>query len=217
MLLLICMLLQVRFKKVIPCPMVLLFSAIDCGRPQPLQNGSITGRSSVYPNVMHLSCDEGFILRGSSEIQCQTNGTWTKTSSFCKGWHNVLYTPKLRSIKITKLMRFTAFSQSRWIKLLSVLFPLPCDMLPHLQKPANSFPISMLIYHRLLPLAKDCGQLPVPLNGSHFGRETTFPNEAMFSCDEGFNLNGSSVRRCLSNGSWSGTETFCEGKISFMI
>ena len=59
--------------------------AVDCGLPQPLQNGSITGGSTVYPNVMHFNCDEGFNLRGSSEIQCQTNRTWSKTSSFCEG------------------------------------------------------------------------------------------------------------------------------------
>ena len=59
--------------------------AVDCGQPPPLQNGSITGERTVYPNTMHLSCDEGFNLRGSPEIQCQTNGTWSKTSGFCEG------------------------------------------------------------------------------------------------------------------------------------
>ena len=65
--------------------MLFYFPAVDCGQPQPLQNGSVTGGSTVYPNVMLFNCDEGFILRGSSEIQCQTNGTWGKSSSFCEG------------------------------------------------------------------------------------------------------------------------------------
>ena len=63
----------------------LYFSANDCGQPQPFQNGSIIGVSTVYPNVMHFNCDEGFILRGSSKIQCQANGTWSKSASFCEG------------------------------------------------------------------------------------------------------------------------------------
>lgn len=78
--------------------------------------------------------------------------------------------------------------------------------------------ISVLI--RIMPLhfpltAKDCGALAVPLNGSITIRETTFPNEASFSCDEGFLLNGSTVRRCQADGSWSGIATSCEGKIAF--
>ena len=67
------------------CFVWLSFPAVDCGQPQPLRNGSITGGSTVYPNVMHFNCDEGFILRGASEIKCQTNGTWSKTSSLCDG------------------------------------------------------------------------------------------------------------------------------------
>lgn len=61
--------------------------------------------------------------------------------------------------------------------------------------------------------AKDCGTLAVPLNGSINGRETTFPNEATFNCDEGFILNGSTVRRCQSDGTWSGIHTSCHGEI----
>lgn len=62
-------------------------------------------------------------------------------------------------------------------------------------------------------IAEDCGPLTVPLNGSITGRETTFPNEARLSCDEGFILHGSTVRRCQADGSWSGNETSCKGKI----
>lgn len=62
--------------------------------------------------------------------------------------------------------------------------------------------------------AKDCGTLAVPVNGSINGRETTFPNEAIFSCDEGFILNGSTVRRCQSDGTWSGIRTSCHGEIT---
>ena len=64
--------------------------------------------------------------------------------------------------------------------------------------------------------AKDCGILLVPQNGSLSGIETTFPNAVTFSCDKGFILNGSSVRRCLSDGSWSGIQTSCEGELALM-
>lgn len=66
------------------------FSAVDCGRPRPIQNGSVIGEKTVYPNFMTYSCDEGFVLRGPSEIKCQTNGTWSKTSSFCEGKYTLI-------------------------------------------------------------------------------------------------------------------------------
>ena len=31
-------------------------------------------------------------------------------------------------------------------------------------------------------------------------------------CDEGFTLRGSEIRQCLSNGTWSGNDTLCDGK-----
>ena len=63
-------------------------------------------------------------------------------------------------------------------------------------------------------IAKNCGPLAVPLNGLLTGYETTFPNEVSFSCDEGFILNGSTIRRCQADGAWSGVLTTCKGKSS---
>ena len=64
-----------------------------------------------------------------------------------------------------------------------------------------------------LMIAKDCGPLKSPANGTMVGSQTTYPNQVKFICDQGFVLNGSSSRRCLSNGSWSGEITLCKGKV----
>lgn len=64
---------------------IMFLSAVDCGQPNPLNNGSFIGENTVYPNFVTHQCDEGFILRGSPNIKCQTNGTWSRTSSFCEG------------------------------------------------------------------------------------------------------------------------------------
>lgn len=60
-------------------------------------------------------------------------------------------------------------------------------------------------------LAVNCGAPPVPRNGSSHGTETTFPNAFTFSCDLGFLLNGSSLRICQANRTWSGEDTTCDG------
>ena len=49
------------------------------------------------------------------------------------------------------------------------------------------------------------------MNGSISGNLTVYPNLVTFSCDPGFILRGSSVRKCQSNGTWDGYETVCEG------
>lgn len=61
-------------------------------------------------------------------------------------------------------------------------------------------------------LAKDCGLLRAPVNGSTVGNLSTFPNKVFFQCDEGFILKGSETRQCQANGLWTGNETTCKGK-----
>ena len=62
-----------------------------------------------------------------------------------------------------------------------------------------------------LTLAKDCGNLTTPLNGSVSGFKTTYPNELEFKCDFGFELRGSATRKCKADGNWSGAEVKCQG------
>lgn len=57
-----------------------------------------------------------------------------------------------------------------------------------------------------------CGDLPGPPNGKKIGTQMTFGATAIFMCDAGFMLVGSTVRECLSSGLWSGQETRCLGK-----
>ena len=135
---------------------------------------------------MQLSCDEGFTLRGSPKIKCHTNGTWSKTTSFCEG--KDLYCLSLLRVKYRP-----------WVTLL-------CHVCLHCRH--RYWPESWTF----LSTAKDCGPLSVPLNGSYTGSKTTFPNKVTFRCDEGFILNGSKLRRCRADGSWSGNDTSCEGK-----
>ena len=63
-------------------------------------------------------------------------------------------------------------------------------------------------------VAVNCGGLSSPMNGSISGNLTVYPNIVTFSCDPGFILRGSSVRKCQSNGTWDGYKTVCEGTIS---
>lgn len=50
------------------------------------------------------------------------------------------------------------------------------------------------------------------MNGTKRGSQNTYPNEVIFSCDDGFNLRGSAKRECTADGTWNGVETICEGR-----
>ena len=61
-------------------------------------------------------------------------------------------------------------------------------------------------------LAKDCGPIRTPINGTKHGTKTTYPSRVTVTCNSGFHLRGSSGRECMSDGVWSGVEAYCEGK-----
>ena len=73
------------------------------------------------------------------------------------------------------------------------------------------FGILLIIRFFLIFSAVDCGGLSFPMNGSISGNLTVYPNIVTFSCDAGFVLHGSSVRKCLSTGTWDGYKTVCKG------
>lgn len=67
-------------------------------------------------------------------------------------------------------------------------------------------------------LAKDCGIVKIPLNGSLVGpNRTTFSNSLTFTCDKGFVLKGSRVRHCQANATWSGKEAYCQGSMTVCL
>ena len=72
---------------------------------------------------------------------------------------------------------------------------------------------NMVIYsvEFTLFLAVDCGPLLAPMNGSFSGNSTVFPNSVLFNCDPGFILNGSTIRTCQPDRTWSGFPTICSG------
>ena len=58
--------------------------------------------------------------------------------------------------------------------------------------------------------AIDCGQLMPPVNGLvDTTGGTVFEREAVYSCREGYEVNGPTTRQCLASGQWNGMEPTC--------
>jgi hypothetical protein len=59
-----------------------------------------------------------------------------------------------------------------------------------------------------------CSALQDPINGHLTSYSQYFGSIAQYYCDHGYQLNGSSLRRCQSNGTWTGNEPVCECKLT---
>lgn len=57
-----------------------------------------------------------------------------------------------------------------------------------------------------------CPVLGTPISGRKYGSKYNNGDIVTFECDPGFVLKGSTVRKCLENGTWNGTEAVCRGK-----
>ena len=69
------------------------------------------------------------------------------------------------------------------------------------------------LYHDLFcALVVECKPLSKPNNGHLSVNGLSTGSVANITCDEGFDLRGSSSRTCQLNKEWSGNATICQGK-----
>ena len=66
----------------------------------------------------------------------------------------------------------------------------------------------------LFSVVTNCGPLNKPDHGDIIEQVAlTFGNRIVFECkDKGYEMKGSRIRTCQSNGKWSGSPTTCERK-----
>ena len=63
----------------------------------------------------------------------------------------------------------------------------------------------------------DCGGLSNPTNGQVKLSGTRVGSTAKYFCNIGFDLVGDNIRKCRSNGQWSGEEPVCKRKYKFIF
>ena len=72
----------------------------------------------------------------------------------------------------------------------------------------------------LISVSVDCGPLLSPDNGAvDISSGTIVGKEAVYSCNPGYDLSGSSIVVCLSTGRWSDKPPVCiiKGRSSFFL
>lgn len=58
---------------------------IECSDPGVPVDGKRNSSARTYTDVIEYECNNGFVLNGTSTIQCQADGTWTAPTPHCTG------------------------------------------------------------------------------------------------------------------------------------
>ncbi|XP_058232392.1 CUB and sushi domain-containing protein 3 isoform X1 [Hemibagrus wyckioides] len=184
--------------------------AVSCGMPAAPMNGGVLAPDYSAGTRATYFCNEGFRL-SSKEVTstvCQADGTWSSHNKIPRC--TVMVCPSIGSFTLDH-GKWKIVNGSRYEYGTMIAFS--CNPGYYRLGPAHIHCTSngTWSWRNERPRCKiiSCGMLPTPPNGKKIGTQTTFGATAIFTCDVGYVLVGSTVRECLASGLWSGSETRC--------
>ncbi|XP_070554202.1 uncharacterized protein [Ptychodera flava] len=173
---------------------------VVCPTLETPNDGTMNSTGNTYQSVATFSCNVGYNLHGSSVRTCTADGSWDGQSVSCTVTEcPFLETPNDGSMNSTgnvyqSVARFlcndgynlhgssvrTCTADGSWDGQ-----SVSCEVVT-------------------------CPTLLAPNDGTMNSTGNTYLSVATFSCNDGYNLHGSSVRTCTADGSWDGQSTLCE-------
>lgn len=64
--------------------MLIRFSGCEKDPLPPIENGTFSASSKNMGDKATLTCDSGYYVNGSNEIECQSTSLWTEPSATCE-------------------------------------------------------------------------------------------------------------------------------------
>lgn len=175
-------------------------SQIDCGDPGTPTNGTRNITGTTLFSTVQYSCDDGYILIGSSVRECLGNESWSGIAPECELID--CGSPEIPTAGVLSILNTTAGSSAIYSCLEGyVLFGEMERVCLNNGTWSGSVPSCIEI--------TGCGFPDVPLLGLIQLEDITIGSVATYSCDEGFMLLGNHNRTCLSTGEWSGETPDC--------
>nr|XP_022326524.1 protein lev-9-like isoform X1 [Crassostrea virginica] len=179
---------------------------VECGFPNTVENGGITGIDFTYPHTVHFVCNQGYRLVGNDSTTCQASGEWSAESPTCVA----IDCPTLRS-PVGGRIRGSGNA-------FGTVLRFECD---------NGLQLEGSIERRCLENGEwsgndvrctaeiDCGRPKNFWNGYVLGEETTLGSTLFFSCIVRTTFDGPYFEtKCLSTGRWSNPPPTCWGQCS---
>ncbi|XP_078343309.1 P-selectin-like isoform X2 [Oculina patagonica] len=164
-----------------------------------------TGNATKYPydTVCRFSCIDGHKASGSSVRRCQENGLWNGGEFSCK---RIICEP----LQLAPNVRMNGSCTRLPGDACEFACERGYDLIGSNIRQCNSDGSWTGTQPRCE--AVTCPTLSPPTNGELLGCNTTeilYDTVCRFSCKEGSEASGSTVRRCTENGTWSGNDLVC--------
>ncbi|KAM9738006.1 CUB and sushi domain-containing protein 3 isoform 2-T2 [Menidia menidia] len=186
----------------VPMPFCSGDVAGSCGDPGIPSHGSREQTDFRIRSKVYFICTEGYELIGSSERMCFPNGTWSGTQPFCKPVQ--CGNPDTPSNGRVFRLDGTTFSHS---VIYSCMDGYLLTGATTRQCQANGTWSAVQPNCTMI----NCGDPGIPANGLRYGEDFTISQNVSFQCQPGYRMeeDGSSVRTCTQNGTWSGNMPLC--------
>uniref|UniRef100_A0A8C9RB51 Selectin E n=1 Tax=Scleropages formosus TaxID=113540 RepID=A0A8C9RB51_SCLFO len=157
-----------------------------------------------------VSCEEGFLINGTSTTRCNSMETWTETTAHCQVVKcDVPSIPHHASLHCQHPIEEFSYSSTCWLE---------CDD-GFMPKGANSTQCTAEgSWSHSLPLCEvvKCPVAGAPSHGSmhcqHPIEEFSYSSSCWMECEEGFILRGANSTQCTAEGTWSHTTPLCEAQ-----
>ncbi|KAK2168419.1 hypothetical protein NP493_1225g00007 [Ridgeia piscesae] len=172
---------------------------IHCGPLNAPAHGSKQGSNDVVDSVVLFSCDRGYRLQGSTRRTCTVHGTWDGVK------------PECVEIHCGPLNAPSHGSKQGSSDLVDAVVTFSCDHGYGVQGSARRTCTTQGTWDGEAPncVVIHCGPLDAPYHGSKQGSEDVVDSDVSFSCDHGYQLQGSMARKCTVHGTWDGVEAKC--------
>ncbi|XP_072264529.1 CUB and sushi domain-containing protein 1 [Pyxicephalus adspersus] len=180
--------------------------SITCGHPGNPAHGITNGSEFNLNDVVNFTCNLGYVLQGSSQAQCRSNGVWSTPLPYC------------RVVNCTDpgfVENAIRHGQQNYPE----SFRYRISVTYHCKKGYYLLGSSVLnckangMWDRSLPkcIPISCGHPGAPANAVLNGDKFIYGSKVHYSCTGAHILIGNATRVCQEDSRWSGTLPHCSG------
>uniref|UniRef100_A0A4W5M3K6 Sushi domain-containing protein n=1 Tax=Hucho hucho TaxID=62062 RepID=A0A4W5M3K6_9TELE len=167
---------------------------IECSVPKEIPNGKVAYTKLQFNHVVIFSCHRGYRLHGPETLKCLANGEWDQETPVCiqiycappnpidNGFVEGLDHKLLdpnADYELTTSTALVCLEEGGWNGTAPMCVPAECE------------------------------EPPSPDHGSVNVTDTSLGSLVKYSCEEGYELEGESVRQCVAGRKWSDVPPVC--------